>query len=102
MSDSTTTPAKAALTRVRLRLFGAFRDAAGGGELRLDVPSGTTVARLRAHVKEALARTQPARRHDHLVDLSAVASDSAILPESHLLGDGADVCLAILPPVCGG
>lgn len=89
-----------ALTRVRLRLFGAFREV-GGAELTLEVPSGTTVANLRIHVKEALARMLPARRHDQLVDLSALASDSAILPESHLLGD-ADVCLSILPPVCGG
>ncbi len=88
-------------TRVRLRLFGAFRDAGGGGELTLDVPCGTTVGALRSHLKEALGRTHPARRYDHLVDLSALASDSAILPESHLVG-GADVCLSILPPVCGG
>ena len=63
--------------------------------------SGTTVASLRTYVKEALARAFPARRHDQLVDLSALASDSAILPESHLLGD-ADLSLCILPPVCGG
>jgi molybdopterin converting factor small subunit len=102
MNDFTTATAHPARTRVRLRLFGAFRDAAGGDELRLEVPSGTTVAHLRAHVKEALARTRPARRHDHLVEVSALASDSAILPESHLVGDGGDVCLSILPPVCGG
>ncbi len=103
MNDLRTAPAAetSARTRVRLRLFGAFRDVAGGAELTLEVPSGTTVANLRRHVKEALARTLPARRHDHLVDLSALASDSAILPESHLLGD-TDVCLSILPPVCGG
>ena len=102
MNDSTTATAHPARTRVRLRLFGALRDAAGGDELRLEVPSGTTVAHLRAHVKEALARMRPARRHDHLVEVSALASDSAILPESHLVSDGADVCLSILPPVCGG
>jgi molybdopterin converting factor small subunit len=102
MNDSRTAPAKtAAPTRVRLRLFGAFRDDACGNELTVEVPSGTTVASLRTYVKEALARAFPARRHDQLVDLSALASDSAILPESHLLGD-ADLSLCILPPVCGG
>ncbi len=103
MNDSRTSPAAdtSARTRVRLRLFGAFREVAGGGELMLEVPTGTTVANLRRHLKEVLARTVPARRHDQLVDLSALASDSAILPESHPLGD-ADVCLSILPPVCGG
>lgn len=101
MADLSTSPAEtAAPTRVRLRLFGAFRDV-GAAELTLEVPSGTTVASLRTHVKEALARMLPARRHDQLVELSALASDSAILPESHLLGDP-DVCLSILPPVCGG
>ncbi len=101
MDDLSSSPAEAtARTRVRLRLFGAFREG-GAAELTLEVPSGITVASLRAHVKEALARRLPARRHDQLVDLSALASDSAILPESHQLGDP-DVCLSILPPVCGG
>lgn len=97
----TAAPERLARTRVRLRLFGAFRDIAGGAELTLEVPSGTTVATLRGYVKEALARALPARPHDRLVDLSALASDSAILPDSHLLAGG-DVCLAMLPPVCGG
>lgn len=102
MSDPGTAPAEtSARTRVRLRLFGALREVAVGGELTVEVPPGTTVASLRTHLKEALAQTVPARRHDQLVDLSALASDSTILPESHLLGD-TDVCLAILPPVCGG
>lgn len=102
MSDPGMAPAETSPpTRVRLRLFGAFRDVGRGEELSLEVPPGTTVARLRTFVKEALARAVPSRRHDQLVDLSALASDSAILAESHLLG-GAEVCLAILPPVCGG
>lgn len=100
MNDPATAEASAR-TRVRLRLFGAFREVARGEELTVEVPAGTTVASLRSHLKEALARTVPARRHDQLVDLSALASDSAILPESHLLGD-TEVCLSILPPVCGG
>ncbi len=102
MSDTRIAPAqRPAATRVRLRLFGALREAACGDELALDVPAGTTVASLRSYVKEALARAAPARRHDQLVDLSALASDRAILPESHLLSD-LDVSLCILPPVCGG
>jgi hypothetical protein len=52
-------------------------------------------------VKHALARTVPARGREQLVDISAFASDTGILPESHLLAD-ADVCLSLLPPVCGG
>ncbi len=101
MTESTTPASAGPRTRVRLRLFGAFREAAGNPELTLEVPRGTTVAHLRVHVKEALSRTPSARRRDHLVDLSALASDSTILPESHALGD-AEVSLSILPPVCGG
>ncbi len=83
--------------RVRLRLFGAFRDADARGELVLDLPPGSTVALLRAHLKAALA----APRHAQLVDVSALASDAGLLPDSDVLG-GADVCLSVLPPVCGG
>jgi molybdopterin converting factor small subunit len=88
-----------ALTRVRLRLFGAFRQVAP--ELMVEVPRGTTVAELRRHVKQALARTGRAAADDDLVELSAVASDAEILSDSDRLGGG-DVSLALLPPVCGG
>lgn len=102
MNDPTSAPAETSPpTRVRLRLFGAFRDVARGAELTVEVPFGTTVAGLRSHVKHALARTVPARGREQLVDISAFASDTGILPESHLLAD-ADVCLSLLPPVCGG
>jgi molybdopterin converting factor small subunit len=102
MNDTRIGPAeRPAAMRVRLRLFGALRDAACGDELTLDVPAGTTVASLRSYVKDALARAAPGRRHDQLVELSALASDRAILAESHLLA-AADASLCILPPVCGG
>jgi molybdopterin converting factor small subunit len=100
MTNPRTVPEeRSAPTRVRLRLFGAFRQVAP--ELTLEVPRDTTVADLRRHVKEALTRAYPAAGDDDLVDLSAVASDTEILAESHLLGGG-DVSLSILPPVCGG
>ena len=73
--------------RVRLLLFGVFREFANGAELTLDVPCGTTVAGLRTHLKDALA----------------LASDSGILPESHAFGgDAEDAPVCLLPPVCGG
>jgi molybdopterin converting factor small subunit len=85
---------------VRVLLFGAFRELADGCELWLAVPRGSTVADLRRHLREALAGS-PAR--GALVDLSALAFDDGILPESQALGKGVDeVRVAILPPVCGG
>lgn len=101
MSDPTAPGDGSAGTRVRLRLFGAFRDVDRRGELVLELPSGSTVATLREHLKAALARAVPARRHERLVDVSALASDAGVLPESHPLA-GAEVCLSVLPPVCGG
>ncbi len=89
--------------RVRLLLFGAFRQFADGVELTLDVPRGTTVLGLRLHIKEALTRARPSLDVGELVQSSAFASDSRILAESHEFScdaDDAPVCL--LPPVCGG
>lgn len=86
--------------RVRVLLFGAFRDFADGDELWLAVPRGTTVAELRRHLHEALAQA-PAQ--GGLIDASALAFDEGILLESQALGQGVDeVRVAILPPVCGG
>ena len=89
--------------RIRLLLFGAFRDLAHGAELNLEVPRGTTVADLRPRICDALARVRTSVDVGELVESSALASDSGILAESHAFGRHADeppVCL--LPPVCGG
>jgi molybdopterin converting factor small subunit len=88
------------LVAVRVSLFGTFRDLAEAAELWLAVPRGTTVSRLRAHLRDELARS-PA--HRDLVDASALAFDDGILLESEALGRAGDeVRVAILPPVCGG
>ncbi len=89
--------------RVRLLLFGAFRDLAQGAELRLEVPCGTTVSGLRPRIRDALARARPSVDVAGLVESSALACDSGIRAESHAFGRDAEeppVCL--LPPVCGG
>lgn len=102
MNDSTRASAeRAGVTRVRLQLFGTFREYSRGGVLTLDVPAGITVAALRAHLKETLSRALPARCPGPLVDVSALASDEGVLPEAHRLSD-AEVRLSLLPPVCGG
>jgi molybdopterin converting factor small subunit len=86
--------------RVRVLLFGAFRDLADGGEIFLAVPRGTTVSELRRELREVLARS-PA--HGDLLEASALALEGGLLTESQALGEGVDeVRVAILPPVCGG
>jgi molybdopterin converting factor small subunit len=85
--------------RVRVLLFGAFREIADGGELWLAVPRGSTVADLRRHLREALGGSQA---RAELVDRFALASDDGILLDAQPLGHGADeVRVAILPPVYG-
>ena len=87
--------------RVRVRLFGAFRKYATGGDVAFDVPLGTTVAALRAHLGEALRRACPAFADQPLLDASVLADDERILDDAQALGAG-DLSLAVLPPVCGG
>ena len=87
--------------RVRLLLFGAFRDLAQGPELRLEVPCGTTVSALRPRIRDALAQGRPSIGVGELVESSALASDSGILAETHAF-DADDPPVCLLPPVCGG
>jgi molybdopterin converting factor small subunit len=88
--------------RVRLLLFGAFREFAQGAELTLEVPRGTTVCGLRRHLKEALARARPSQDVTELVESSALACDTGMLSESHVFGrDAEDAPVCLLPPVCG-
>ncbi len=89
--------------RVRVLLFGAFREFADGVELTLDVPRGTTVSGLRHHVTHALARARPSLDVGELVESSVFASDAGILAESHAFGrDDDDPPVCLFPPVCGG
>lgn len=88
---------------VRVRLFGAFRRYEGDAELRVEVPSGTTVAALRSRVGEALRAACPTFRDQGLLDVSVLADDERILDDGLALGEERDgFTLAILPPVCGG
>jgi hypothetical protein len=67
------------------------------------VPRGTTVAGLRSHLKDALARARPSADVSELVESAALASDTGILAESHAFGcDTGDAPVCLLPPVCGG
>jgi molybdopterin synthase catalytic subunit len=79
---------------VRIRLFGAAREAAGAKELALTLPEGARVS----DVKQRLARDLPA-----LVPLFrrvAVSRNRAIVTDDAALADGDEI--ALLPPVSGG
>lgn len=78
---------------ITINLFGAFRDY--GDSRSLTLPMGSTTADAKLKLADML--DQKGRQ---LVADSAMANDSAILPDDHLLH--ADANLSILPPVCGG
>jgi molybdopterin converting factor small subunit len=89
--------------RVCVQLFGAFRKYSSGSALRFEVPPGTTVSALRAHLGEALRSLCPAFPDQALLDVSVLADEDRILDDGQSLGPGLDeVSLAVLPPVCGG
>jgi molybdopterin synthase catalytic subunit len=80
--------------QVRVRLFGAIREAAGAKELVLTLPPGASVADLRAR----LAADHPAFTQSP--DRLRAAVNEELSPESTRLRDGDEV--AFLPPVAGG
>lgn len=76
-----------------INLFGAFRGHENGKPLTLALPYGATLAEVRHALKAAL-------NNHPLIDNSALADDTQILPEDAVFRH--DTQLAILPPVCGG
>lgn len=75
-----------------VRLFGAFR-AVGNEPVTLTLPRGATITEARRALKSALG-------NNPLIDDSALADETQILPENAVFER--DTELAILPPVCGG
>lgn len=80
--------------RVRVRLFGSLREAAGTAALELELPEGATVSDARA----ALAGRLPAAAR--LGPKVAVAVNQALAAGDTPLVNGDE--LALLPPVSGG
>jgi molybdopterin converting factor subunit 1 len=79
---------------VEVRLFAGLRELIGSSSIRVDMPSGATVADLRARIGEQHPDVRPF--------LSAVvcAVDEEYVPSAHVLRDGERV--ALIPPVSGG
>jgi molybdopterin synthase catalytic subunit len=80
--------------RIRLLAFASAADALGAGERELDLPAGTTVGALRAHLAAAHPGLVP------LLPRLAVAVEGEVARDETLLADGQEV--ALLPPVSGG
>ena len=73
--------------------YGAFRKF--GSSTTLDIPAPASVRALR----DALA-TQLGEQSRLLIEDSALANDTDILPDEFMIDD--HCALSILPPVCGG
>ena len=78
---------------VHVRLFAAYREAAGVGQLRLDLPAGATV-------REAIAELR--RMHPRVSEIRqlVIAKNREYVGLDEAIGDGDE--LALIPPVSGG
>ena len=79
---------------VSLMLFAAARETVGEAQLEIQLPSGATVADLRAELLRRYPRLANLMQHTRF----AVNNDYA--SETTVLADGSDV--ACIPPVSGG
>jgi MoaE-MoaD fusion protein len=78
---------------VHVRLFASYREAAGAGQVDLDLPPGATV---RDAIAELLRRHPPLSRIAQIV----VAKNRDYVDLDEAIGDGDE--LALIPPVSGG
>ncbi len=76
---------------VEVRFFALLRERAGGDRRPVALPAGSTVADLRAHLRERLPGLPPGY---------AVAVGLSYAAAEHVLEDGDEV--ALIPPVSGG
>lgn len=80
--------------QINVLLFAQYRDAAGAGELRIELPAGATAL----HAVELVrARAAGAAR---IPARPVVAVNQEYSSLDHILSDGDE--LALLPPVAGG
>jgi molybdopterin synthase catalytic subunit len=79
---------------ITVLLFAALRDLVGDGEIRIDLPEGSTADDLKARVS---AEHPDAAA---LIDRSRVAVDRDFAPSDMEIRIGAEV--ALIPPVSGG
>ena len=80
--------------KIRIKLFAILRDAAGTGDVELDVPPGTSAGAIR----QMLSAAHPAIER-YLPRVAIAVNQSYATPETELR-DGDEV--ALIPPVSGG
>jgi MoaE-MoaD fusion protein len=80
--------------RLRVKLFGALAERAGGQEDGVEIPEAATAA----DVLDAVRRRHPAARG--ILDRVSVAVNREVVPAEHRVSAGDEV--ALLPPVAGG
>lgn len=85
--------------KVCIQLHGAMREAAAGGQIEIEAPTGTTIGELRERLQQHL-QEQHSTISPTLVQRSAFAGGDSILHNAQPIP--ADGQLAILPPVSGG
>lgn len=87
-------PADSEIFSLTVLLFAGLKERAGADSLKLSVPAGTTVAGLKALVRDAAPALAP------YLEVTRVAVNKAFAPASQVLGPGDE--LALIPPVSGG
>lgn len=91
-----------AAVELRVKLFGAFRQWAPGGEVTLTAPAGATSAQVRRLIGAALAQVGAGPAGAALLERSALANEKRLLGEEWTVPPAKAVDVAVLPPVCGG
>lgn len=79
--------------KITVQHYGAFRKL--GKNTEFDIPAPSTIAEIRAALIAQLGE-----QHKLLVEDSAIANDTDILPDEFVIDD--NCTLSALPPVCGG
>lgn len=79
--------------KITIQHYGAFRNLGDSTTLEMSVP--TTIGSIRMAMAKQLEG-----QHRLLVEDSAIANDTDILPDAYVIDD--PCVLSILPPVCGG
>ena len=86
--------------RIRVRLFGAFREWQPAGMVQLELPPDSCMADVKRALVSELSGNGDDSQLAAWVGDSVLADDQSTLLDSDPVGPGRE--LAILPPVCGG
>jgi len=88
------------MMKVKVRLFGAFRQVGSEPVLELLLEPGARVEHAREALHGLLQRRYPGFKGADLVQQSAFADSERVLSDETPLSPESEI--AILPPVCGG